>query len=477
MRLRFERYKEVQGRLGWTSVLLLIFGSLGLAFGSFSAWIGVLMFFMTDGGVWERRSGVFLTVFTGLFPLGIGALMVWRGVAQRRELRALRDLGALARQTPTFRVEDVVRVLDIGPAKAHRMVLDAMTKGILEDSPEPAAAPQHVYSASIAGPATTVPSALAATAVAPSGPVGSGPVGSGPAPSGDAWIGAVLHDTYRVEGRVGAGGMGMVFRARHLRTGRSYAVKTLSPDARMLPDALKRFEREATAASALGHPNIIGVHDFNVTPDGTAYLVMDLLEGETLEQRLSRVGSLPWHEARRLVLELGSALAAAHEHGLLHRDVKPANVLLARSGGTERPVLLDFGLVKPIEDVATSRITALGEVVGTPLYMSPEQARGEVVDARSDLYALAAVLFELVTGAPPFLDRTLATVYAQLLTAAAPTASSVADRPLPPELDAVLARALAKSRDERWPSVRAFLAALEAIAYEEPPKTQRLLGA
>jgi eukaryotic-like serine/threonine-protein kinase len=289
-------------------------------------------------------------------------------------------------------------------------------------------------------------------------------------------VGTVLHGTYQIDARLGEGGMGMVFRGRHLRTGRAYAVKTMLPDARLQADARSRFEREATAASALGHPNIICVHDFNETPDGTFYLVMDLLEGDTLEQRLARVGSLAWADGRRIVLELGAGLAAAHAHGLLHRDVKPGNVLLAKTGNTERAVLLDFGLVKPMEEAAISRITATGAAVGTPLYMSPEQARGESIDPRSDLYSLAALLFEIVTGAPPFLDRTLANVYARLLTVDAPAASSVADHPIPVELDAVLARALAKSRDARFPDVKSFLAAIEAIDPETAPQTRRLVS-
>jgi serine/threonine-protein kinase len=294
------------------------------------------------------------------------------------------------------------------------------------------------------------------------------------AASPDRFIGSVLHGTYQIEAHLGAGGMGMVFRARHLRTGRLYALKTLLPDARFLPDARARFEREATAASAIGHPNIIGVHDFNETPDGTHYIVMDLLEGETLEQRLSRVGSLAWPDAQKTFLELGAGLAAAHERGLLHRDVKPANVFLARSGGVERAVLLDFGLVKPIEEAAASRITATGAAVGTPLYMSPEQARGEAIDARSDLYALGAVLFEMVSGAPPFLDRTLASVYARLLKEDAPPASSVSDRPIPKELDPVLARALSKARDARFSSVRELLGAVAAIDADAAPGTERM---
>jgi serine/threonine-protein kinase len=400
---------------------------------------------MTDGGLWERRAGITVVLFFGLFPLVGSALMAWRGAVRRGELGRLRNLAALARQLPDFGPMDVARALDVGPALAHRAVVDALTSGILEDAPIPARP---------SGPTA----AMARTVSAP-------PAASGPGAEGaEAWIGTILHGTYQVESRLGAGGMGLVYRALHLRTGRRYAVKTLLPDARLSPDTLRRFEREATAASALGHPNIIGVHDFNVTPSGAYYLVMDLLEGETLEQRLHRVGSLPWADAQRIAVELGSALSAAHEHGLLHRDLKPANVFLAKSGTTERAVLLDFGLVKPMDDTAVSRITATGAAVGTPMYMSPEQARGDAVDARSDVYGLAAVLFEMVTGAPPFLDRTLASVYARLLTAPVPTASTVADKPIPRELDPILVRALAKTPGERYPDVRALVAELLRVA-------------
>jgi serine/threonine-protein kinase len=275
--------------------------------------------------------------------------------------------------------------------------------------------------------------------------------------------GEVLNGTYRIESVLGAGGMGMVYAAQHLRTGRRYAVKTLLPDAQLSPDAIRRFEREATAASALGHPGIVAVHDFHETEGGVHYLVMDLLEGETLEQRLSRAGCLAWPEARRITLEVAAALSTAHDRGLLHRDLKPANIFLARAEGTpERAVLLDFGLAKPL-DAGRSRITVSGAAVGTPLYMSPEQARGEALDVRSDVYGLGAVLYEMVTGAPPFLDRTLAGVYARLLTESAPAATSAARYPLPPAVDDILACTLAKTPGERFDSMRALMGALERV--------------
>jgi serine/threonine-protein kinase len=250
-------------------------------------------------------------------------------------------------------------------------------------------------------------------------------------------------------------------------------VKTILNGAHANEDTFRRFEREATAASALGHPGIVQVHDFNVTKGGTFYLVMDLLEGETLEARLERGGPLAWPDAQRIALELCAALAAAHGHGLIHRDIKPSNVFLAVSrGAPERSVLVDFGLVKPLAE-SGSLLTSMGVVVGTPMYMSPEQARGEALDVRSDVYSLAAVIFEAITGAPPFLDRTLAAVYARLLNEPAPRASQVAKRRVPRAVDDVLARALAKDRAQRYPDARSFRDALAAVA-EDGPTTQRM---
>jgi serine/threonine-protein kinase len=248
-------------------------------------------------------------------------------------------------------------------------------------------------------------------------------------------------------------------------------VKTILRGEHAAEGDIRRFEREATAASALGHPNIVQVHDFNVAPGGTFYLVMDLLEGETLGERLLR-GPLAWPEAQRIAIELSSALSAAHDHSLLHRDLKPSNVFLTKTkGAPERAVLVDFGLVKPLNE--GNKVTATGQVVGTPVYMSPEQARGETLDVRSDLYSLAAVVFEMLTGAPPFADKTMAALYARLLKEPAPRASQVARQPIPRAVDDVLSRALAKDKGARYADVRAFGGALAAVA-EDVPTTERM---
>jgi serine/threonine-protein kinase len=463
MRVRLDKYQSVHGSIRWRSLVFLVLGALGVVFSSFVGLIGVVMYLMTDGDFFQKRAGVFLGFFGGLFPMAAAVIMLWRGAVGRRRLLRLRDLAALARSRPGFASADVSQTLSLNPLDTERLLLDAAALGLMEEGEPPAPQGSGVR------PVQEPPLALAATQAATPAP------GSGGdeifLPSGERTVkpqpftpGEVLNGTYRVEAVLGAGGMGVVYAALHLRTGRRYAVKTLLPDALLSPDAIRRFEREATAASALGHPGIVGVHDYNETPGGVHYLVMDLLEGETLEQRLAQAGCLPWPEARRVAVEVGAALTAAHDRGLLHRDLKPANIFLARANAApERAVLLDFGLAKPLSDAGASRITTSGAAVGTPLYMSPEQARGEPLDVRADVYGLGAVLYEMITGAPPFLDKTLAGVYARLLTESAPAATAAARHPCPPEVDDLLACALAKTPRERFASVRDMVAAIEGV--------------
>lgn len=262
---------------------------------------------------------------------------------------------------------------------------------------------------------------------------------------------------YRIGARLGAGGIGAVYEATHVRTGRRYAIKVLLPESALEPNALRRFRREAEALARLGHASIVAVHDFDVTDDGIAFLVMDRLDGEDLAARLER-GPLPLDTTLRIFDEIADALAAAHEAGILHRDLKPSNVFLARRpGAPERAVLLDFGLAKMADATESQRLTATGAAMGTPMYMSPEQAQGIEVDQRTDVYSLAAILFEMVTGAPPFMGPTVTAILAKVLTHPPPPLRSV--HPAAPEvLDPVIRGALAKSPAERPPTVRAFKA-------------------
>lgn len=451
---------------------MVIGGGLSTVIGTFGLVVGILMLVFPSDDAFPWRAGLVVGLFFGLFPFVAGVALLWRGIARRVRLGKFRELVAFGGSRSSFEAADLVATLQLSPRDAHLLVVDAVSHGLVfEDGAPPLpASPSFGFQ-----PQTTPMVPLrrsVASGHAPTQLAGASPAPPSapraPAASPEAWIGTVLNDTYIVDAMLGTGGMGAVYAARHRRTGRRYAIKTLLPDTRLEPDAIKRFEREATAASAIGHPNIIGVHDFNESRDGVHYMVMDLLDGETLEQRLAKVGAVSWQEARARGLELASALAAAHARGLLHRDLKPANIFLARSPdaagrSVDRAVLLDFGLVKQMDDASISRITATGAAVGTPMYMPPEQARGEPVDVRSDVYGLGAVLYEMVTGTPPFFDRTLATVYAKLLTTQAPPASSLARQPLPPAFDHLLACALAKNPAERFAAMPAFARALASI--------------
>ncbi|MCB9620132.1 MAG: serine/threonine protein kinase [Sandaracinus sp.] len=271
---------------------------------------------------------------------------------------------------------------------------------------------------------------------------------------------------YRLDRRLGAGGIGAVYAATHVRTGRGYAVKVLLPEAADDATAAARFRREAEALAAVGHSGIVAVHDFDVTPDGVAYLVMDKLEGEDLDGRLAR-GPLSLAATLGLMSEVGSALAAAHDVGILHRDLKPSNIFLARRPGMpERAVLLDFGLAKLMEG-EHAKLTATGATMGTPMYMSPEQAQGLVVDRRTDVYALGAVAFECLTARPPFDGPNVTAILAKVLTQPPPRLRDY-DPSLPKGLEDVLVRTLSKDANERPPSVPALLAALHAAVGDAP---------
>lgn len=281
--------------------------------------------------------------------------------------------------------------------------------------------------------------------------------------------------SYRIGERLGAGGIGAVHHGTHVRTGRSYAVKILLPESALEPRAMARFRREAEALAALGHASIVAIHDFDVTDDGIGFLVMDLLKGEDLSDRIERA-PLGQTQALRIFDQIAEALATAHEAGILHRDLKPSNVFLAqRTGAPERAVLLDFGLAKMIEGDTGGRLTASGATMGTPMYMSPEQAQGLEVDVRTDVYSLAAILFEMLTGTPPFTGPTITAILSKVLMNPPPPMRSI-EPGVPQPLEPVVRAALAKNVDERPRSVRTFQAqvhrAMVGVA-ATTPKSQK----
>ena len=258
---------------------------------------------------------------------------------------------------------------------------------------------------------------------------------------------------YRLLREIGGGGMGMVYEAEDTRLGRRVAVKLLPPEYSRDRRAKERFLREARAAAKVDHPNLCTVHDVGET-DGRLYIILPLYEGETLRERLRR-GPLPLAEARKVAIQVAQGLERAHEAGIVHRDIKPANVMLTRRGEVK---ILDFGIARLEGDAAS--ITRTGASWGTPAYMSPEQARGEPVDGRTDLWSLGVMLYEMVAGRRPFGGESLEAVVSAILTKEPEPLGRV--RPeVPPELARVVERALAKDPAERYASSAEVLADLE----------------
>jgi eukaryotic-like serine/threonine-protein kinase len=269
---------------------------------------------------------------------------------------------------------------------------------------------------------------------------------------------------YEVVCPLGTGSMGEVYRARDPRLGRDVAVKVIAADGQSSPDRLRRFEQEARAVAALDHPNILSVHDVGAQ-DGTTYVVFELLEGETLRARLDR-GPLPTRKAAELAVQVCAGLAAAHSRGITHRDLKPENLFLTRDG---RVKILDFGLAKltephgnGLEEARTRTRTDQGTWLGTAGYVSPEQVREGRADARSDVFALGAILYEMLAGRRVFRGRTAVDTLAAILNSDPPPISSSAG-PVPKGLETVVRRCLEKDPEERFQSSRDVGFALEAV--------------
>jgi hypothetical protein len=277
-------------------------------------------------------------------------------------------------------------------------------------------------------------------------------------------VGEIILDRYVIESLIGQGGMGEVYRARHQTLGMPVAVKAVTGAAS--PELTARFTREAQLLARVRHPNVVSILDVGRTQDGTPCMVMEFLEGEALDSRLERRGAFPWREVRAVALAVLKGLTAIHGAGIVHRDLKPANVLITR-GSPSVVKIVDFGIAQPTGDGA-SKMTRTGAVIGTPAYMSPEQLVGGDVDARSDIYALGLMLYEISTGKLPFGDDPNGALQ-RLSNAAIPRPT--APRPLPalPEeaVQAILA-ALIVNRDQRPQSARAFINVLRGGSREFP---------
>jgi serine/threonine-protein kinase len=271
---------------------------------------------------------------------------------------------------------------------------------------------------------------------------------------------------YRVVRKLGEGGMGAVFLGEHTLIGRRAAIKVLLPELSSRRDSVDRFFNEARATTAISDPGIVQVFDFGFTPDKVAYIVMELLEGEQLNARLARLGALSPADALRITRQAAGSLGAAHAAGIVHRDLKPENLFMIRDPealGGERPKLLDFGIAKLGDEVPDRVKTRTGAVLGTPVYMSPEQCNGAGrVDHRADVYALGCVLFHLLTGRPPFDLPGVGAIISAHLREPPPPPSSVAPQ-LPPGLDELVLRCLAKSPDQRFATMLELQQACDAI--------------
>jgi serine/threonine-protein kinase len=274
-------------------------------------------------------------------------------------------------------------------------------------------------------------------------------------------IGQTIGDRYRVVQLLGRGGMGAVYRADHVHIKKSFAFKVLHPELTHHSEAVRRFEREAIAAARIDHPNVATAIDFGNLPSGEFYLVLDYVQGHSLRELLDREPVLAEARTVRIARQIASALAAAHGANIVHRDLKPDNVMLV--DGSNEPdyvKVLDFGIAKIRSDELTDEpaITRFGTVFGTPEYMSPEQALGQPVDARSDLYSLGIMMYEMLAGTTPFADEQLVTVLSRHMTETPAPLDRIA-----PELWAIIERLLAKRPEGRPSSAEAVIQAIDAL--------------
>jgi serine/threonine-protein kinase len=295
--------------------------------------------------------------------------------------------------------------------------------------------------------------------------------------------GAVLARKYRLLDCLGKGGMGQVWRAQDVVLGAPIAVKVIDPDLlethQNRPEVVARFLREAQAAAALRSPHVVQILEFGVDDDGIPFMAMELLEGETLAQRLARVRILPYADTARIVTHLARAIGKAHELGIVHRDLKPGNVFLTKNDDEELAKVMDFGIAKKVVGALDDRgalVTRTGRIVGTPAYMSPEQTVGnKPIDARSDLWALGVMAYECVVGRRPFDASTHGELTLQIVVNPLPIPSEFTR--VPPGFDAWFERAVAREPDKRFQSARELSEALRAVLLQPgllPPDVPKL---
>ena len=280
---------------------------------------------------------------------------------------------------------------------------------------------------------------------------------------------------YRLKHRIGVGGMGEVWAAYHGELRRDVALKVLKPAGGQNLRSVERFRREVEATSQLKHPNIIRIFDFGVTDDGIWYYAMELLEGRNLFDAVERAGTLAQERAAHIILQAARALSEAHSAGIHHRDVKPENIFLTHRGRVGDFVqVLDFGIAQVTRDAQGEHLTATGAIIGSPHYLSPEAARGAPVDARSDVYALGAVLHFTLTGKAPFEAPHLMGLLMAHMQKAPPRLAELAPGPIDPELQEIVDRAMDKDPDARYRDAGEFAEALQVFALRHPHQAPRV---
>ena len=282
----------------------------------------------------------------------------------------------------------------------------------------------------------------------------------------------ILAGVYDLEHELGRGGMGVVYKARDRRLKRTVAIKVLPPELGYRSEIRSRFLREAETAAQLGHPNIVPIYSVDER-DGLVYFVMAFIDGDNLGTRLQKHGAMEPEAARRLLRDVADALAYAHSRGVIHRDIKPDNIML--DVGSGRPMVTDFGIARAISDGADARLTATGIAIGTPAYMSPEQSAGDKeVDGRADLYALGIVAYQMLAGEPPFIASSTPAMLVKHLSER-PTPVNMKRTGIPADLAAIVMCCLEKDPADRFDSAEALIAALDGagpvpIARPQPPR-------
>ncbi|MCC6622828.1 MAG: serine/threonine protein kinase [Deltaproteobacteria bacterium] len=289
---------------------------------------------------------------------------------------------------------------------------------------------------------------------------------------GDPLIGSVINERFHIVSKIGAGGMGAVYRAKQLGMNRDVAIKVLLRELTENEVVLRRFHLEALAVSKLKHPNTIQIFDFGETSDGLLYIAMELLEGRPLAKVLSEERQLSVQRALRVIEQTCKSLREAHSKGIVHRDLKPDNIFLSAVGEDGDFVkVLDFGVAKVAEgDGQQKTLTKAGSIFGTPKYMSPEQSRGSELDARSDIYALGVILYELITGKVPFnADNPLGILIKHIQEVPPPIALTRPDLVVPESVERFVLRLLAKSPEDRPQTAEAMIREIEKLLQELPP--------